>query len=332
MAPILLLIYKRYDLVSQVINKVREYAPQRIYISADGPKNNNDILECKQTRELLLANIDWKCEVYTLFRDENLGCGNAVSSGITWFFEHEEEGIILEEDCLPNLDFFVYIEKMLETYRDDSRIMHISGCNFIGDLNRKDDYFFSRKVSIWGWATWRRAWILYDYDLEILSDENFNNYLIPFMSNDYNQLFYWKKIFELLKEKKIDTWDYQWQFTIWLQNGTCIYPSKNLIKNIGFHQNALHTRDLNSPLSNLEVYNFTLKKIIRKKNIKINKLFDDYIFYYIHKEKYDTKFNQINKFIVAIEPSLKDKVFDTRYTFRDKMFLIRKYIKGKLNN
>ena len=329
MVPILLLIYKRYDLVIQVINKVREYSPQRIYISADGPKNNDDILKCKQTRELLLANIDWQCEIYTLFRDENLGCGNAVSSGINWFFEHEEEGIILEEDCLPSLDFFSYSEKMLETYRDDIRIMHISGCNFLGELNKKDVYFFSKKISIWGWATWRRAWQMYDYDLELLSEENFNNYLIPFMSNDYNQLFYWKKIFELLKEKKIDTWDYQWQFTIWLKNGTCVYPSKNLVKNIGFHQNALHTRDLNSPLSNLEVYNFTLKKINRKKKIKINKLFDDFIFYYIHNEKYYVKFNSISKFIVKIEPSILHKIFDNRFTFRDKLFLIRKYILDK---
>ena len=328
MIPVLLLVYKRADLVKPVLDSISLYKPQKFYIAADGPKTEIDRKSCFEVRDLILSLIDWECEVFTMFRDENLGCGKAVSSAISWFFSNEESGMIIEEDCLPSPDFFNFCEIMLHYYRDDINVKHISGCNFIGDLKYNNSYFFSRKSSIWGWATWRRAWEQYDFELDSITENRFNENIVPYLSNDYNQFFYWKQILKDLKDKKIDTWDFQWQFSIWLHQGVCIYPSRNLIKNIGFHENALHTKNTLSPLSNLPLYSL-LTTNLKKKQIVLNTEFDDFIFYYVHKELFDLKFRDVKKYKIELEPTILKKISNAKYSFRDKLYLIKEWLKQK---
>jgi hypothetical protein len=166
--PILFLVFNRPETTKFVFESIRSVKPAKLYICADGPRPNveNDKIHCSAVRKIV-SNIDWECEVKTLFRIENKGCGKGVSEAITWFFSNEEEGIILEDDCLPNDSFFYYCSDLLDKYRFDTRIMHIGANNFLDDtISVENDIYFSSISHIWGWATWKRAWDSYDFKLQ----------------------------------------------------------------------------------------------------------------------------------------------------------------------
>jgi hypothetical protein len=182
--PILYLIFNRPDLTKITFPSICTVKPKKLFIAADGPRidNQNDELNCKLVREFVLSKIDWDCEIHTLFREKNLGCGKAVSSAISWFFNHVDKGIILEDDCLPNESFFFFSQNLLIKYENNPRINHISGFNFqLGYQHDKNDYFFSNYTLIWGWATWKRSWINYDFDMK--------DFEIFYRSCNYKNLF-----------------------------------------------------------------------------------------------------------------------------------------------
>jgi len=239
--PILFLIFNRLDTTSQVFDAIRARRPKFLYVAADGPRENRvgEFERCQQTRALI-DSVDWDCEVKTLFRDKNLGCGRAVSSAITWFFENVSEGIILEDDCVPHPDFFRYTEELLAKYRNDSQVMMISGDNFLLEKYKcEDSYYFSRYHFIWGWATWKRAWDCYSFKLDTWPETKLTQKFKPMFSRSEMQ--YWVKIFDQTHLGKIDTWDYQWLYTMLTHGGLSICPSVNLIKNVGFCGEATHT-------------------------------------------------------------------------------------------
>ena len=230
--PVLFLVFNRIDTAKQVFNVIKKAKPPRLYIGSDGPREQKEgeAEKVKAVREYVLSSIDWDCEVKTLFREKNLGCKYAVSSAITWFFEHEDMGIILEDDCLPSLSFFKFCEELLIRYKDDKSIWHIGGSNFQDGIKRGDaDYYFSAINHIWGWASWADRWKFYDKELNNIQDSYFiNNYWSG------KAFKYWEKIFWKMKNKEIDTWDYQWAFSMWKNNGIAILPNVNMISNIGF--------------------------------------------------------------------------------------------------
>jgi hypothetical protein len=240
--PVLFIIFNRPDVTQKVFDTIRQAQPRQLFIAADGPRIGveGDQDKCKSVREII-KQIDWDCEIKTLFRDNNLGCKKAVSGAITWFFENVEEGIILEDDCLPSQSFFKYCEDLLEKYRDDKRIMLISGFNIQNIWNpSRYDYFFSNLGGIWGWATWKRAWLLYDINMNKLSYFANNRYFEYLLGGDVGEKRK-KQMFNVVKNK-MDTWDYQWGFSRHLNSGMACVPSKNLIQNIGFGDNATHTK------------------------------------------------------------------------------------------
>lgn len=254
--PILFLIFNRPDTTERVFEQIALQKPERLYIAADGARKDKigELEICLQTRKII-DKIAWPCLVKTLFRDENLGCKQAVSSAITWFFEHEEEGIILEDDCLPNSSFFNYCTTLLERYRHDNRVMHIAGANFQFGENRGDgDYYFSKYNHIWGWATWRRAWKNYDVNMKNWPYFKNTNQLANLFSTK-REVDYWSDIFSKVHDNQINTWDYQWSFAIWCNNGLATIPNKNLICNIGFGSaNATHTSNENNKLANMKTF------------------------------------------------------------------------------
>jgi hypothetical protein len=248
--PILFLIFNRPESTAIVFDQIKRQKPKKLYIAADGPRANriNEEAQCEITRNAVLEKIDWDCEVNTLFRTENLGCGKAVSQAITWFFEKEEQGIILEDDCVPSESFFSFCAALLEKYKDDSNVMHITGTN-LNDKKRFNNhsYHFSGYAGIWGWATWRRAWEKYDFEL---ADTHFYKRLIRKKFKDPFERKFWNTVLNTLKN--VDTWDYQWMFSIWKAGGLCINTNYNFISNIGFDENATHTT-YSSRYSNLPV-------------------------------------------------------------------------------
>jgi hypothetical protein len=253
--PILFLTFNRPKQTEKVFAQIRNAKPTKLYFAIDGPRagkiGEEDL--CQQVKHIVLDNIDWNCEVKTLIRDKNLGCKQAVSSAITWFFEHEPEGIILEDDCLPDPSFFPYCAELLSKYRDDTRIMMISGDYFQKEKLRSDySYYFTRYNQIWGWASWRRVWNLYDVEMKILPEILKNNYLFDILQ-DKTAVKKWEKAFLKVYEGKNDTWDYQFTLTCFIHGGLCINPNVNLISNIGYDENATHTSPDSFSLANLPV-------------------------------------------------------------------------------
>lgn len=278
--PVLLIIFNRLKTTITVFEQIRKVKPVRFFIYADGPRSGipEEKEKCNRVRKWVIDNIDWDCKINTLFRNENLGCGKAVSEAITWFFDNDEEGIILEDDCLPNESFFLFCHELLSYYRDNESIMMISGNNFQHGIKRgKGDYYFSAYSHIWGWASWKRAWDKYDFELKMIDEEKVEHILKRnFLTQ--TQRDFWLRNFYSVKYDKIDTWDYQWSFSILAADGLTILPNINLVSNIGFGENATHTITENYRLSNLDTASINFPLIHPKKN-KLNKKADKYSFY-----------------------------------------------------
>lgn len=257
-SPVLFLIFNRPDTTARVLDAIRLARPSRLYVAADGPRMGRqaEAALCEQARQLI-ASVDWPCEVKTLFRDQNLGCKKAVSQGINWFFEHEEQGVILEDDCLPEPSFFDYCDELLERYKDDPRVMCISGDNFVaegGGIAVPDSYYFSSFIHIWGWASWRRAWTGYDVDMKGWSVASCEAMLARRFPRNAPLRRYWLDVFQKVASGGIDTWDYQWTYRCWSQEGVACLPGTNLISNIGFDARATHTLDPENKLANMSVH------------------------------------------------------------------------------
>lgn len=260
---VLFLVFNRLEKTKLVFESIRKAKPPRLYVASDGARLQvkGEFEKVMSVRSFIQENVDWPCKVEFLFRNENFGCKYAVSEAINWFFRNESKGIILEDDCLPSHSFFWYCEELLDKYENDSRIWHIDGSNFIGNTVPFDaSYDFSCYPLIWGWASWSRAWKFYDFELNdfdfLNKNKYFNFFLESFIAGEY-----WKERFIEVKYKNLDTWDYQWIYTIWKNSGLTICPSVNMIKNIGFDLEATHTKNSNNLFDNMcnEDISFPLK-------------------------------------------------------------------------
>ncbi len=253
--PVAFLIFNRPDTTERVFREIRKARPPKLLVVADGPRSDHpgEAKKCEDTRKII-EQVDWDCEVMKNYSDINMGCKRRVSSGLDWVFETVEEAIILEDDCLPSQSFFRFCQELLEYYKDDTRVMHISGNNFQFGQNRTSyDYYFSKKFfHVWGWATWERAWRYYDINMKRWPLFRSNNLLDSIFPNVIERR---KKsqIFEATYNGMIDTWDYQWTFSCLSQHALAIIPNKNMVSNIGFHRHATHTSNKSDLFANLPI-------------------------------------------------------------------------------
>ncbi len=274
--PVLFIIFNRPDTTRKVFDQIRNAKPSSLFIAGDGPRNESETVIVKETREIV-SEIDWNCEVEVLFREKNLGCKNAVSSAIDWFFGKNEMGIILEDDCVPQASFFKYCEKLLIKYKDEEKIMQISGFNPVNKLNVHDSYYFSKFGPIWGWASWSRAWKHNDLNMttwvNIKRDKLYKKFCDSYLEERWRI-----NVFDKVYSNKINTWDYQWVFSKLIRNGLSIVPKENLITNIGFAENATHTNSKNKDLSFYKVKEMQFP-LIHPHKIERNKIYDKKYFY-----------------------------------------------------
>jgi hypothetical protein len=283
--PVLFLVFNRPETTQQVFNVIRQAQPKQLFVAADGPRpgKEGEKERCDKTRKLILEAIDWPCELKTLFREHNLGCGLAVSSAITWFFQNVEEGIILEDDTLPDLSFFNFCTALLEKYRHNDAVKFISGNNFQQGKWRGDgSYYFSAYSHIWGWASWRRVWKQYDYNLT-KQDEASVIKSMDFYFTDPQIKKHWLSVFQKLKAGEINTWDIQLLFCIWEKKGITALPNVNLITNIGFGIGATHTGDTNDKLANIPYAGLKLEN--HPSTHSVDKEADTYTFFKIYRLK-----------------------------------------------
>lgn len=241
--PVAFIIFNRPASTRQVFNAIRAARPQQLFVIADAPRQDrpDDIANCTATRAII-DEVDWECEVFKNYAEQNLGCGLRPASGLDWVFQQVETAIVLEDDCLPDPSFFPYCTELLTRYRDEPRIVHISGNNFqFGRQRGEYSYFYSLHTHHWGWATWRRAWQQFDYELSAWAQLQHTEWLENLLDTPA-AVKYWREMFDrVYREDKLHIWDYQWTFACWLAGGLSIVPQLDLVSNIGFDATGTHT-------------------------------------------------------------------------------------------
>jgi hypothetical protein len=250
--PVLLVIFNRPDTTRQVLESIRAARPPALYVAADGPRSKveGDERLCLEARRAAMV-VDWPCEVHTLVRDKNAGCALNTSGGISWFFEHVEEGIILDDDCVPSASFYRFCQELLGFYGHEPRIMHIAGNSHqYGRRRGSGSYYFSRYANFWGWATWRRAW------------KHFDASLTP----------PWE-----LK----DDWSAPWQLSMERANGIAIVPNINLVKNVGYGAGATHTTAL-EPSAFVEAGELSFP-LLHPRQVEVDRAADVFTYYAHHR-------------------------------------------------
>ena len=239
--PVIFIVFNRPEVTSQVFGRIREARPHVLYVISDGPRADHpdDIPKVAAVRALIENGVDWPCEVIRDFADSNLGCRHRVASGLNNAFARLDRAIVLEDDCLPDPSFFPFCEEMLERYRDDLEIMHVSGTN-LASSGKANSYRFSHHPWIWGWATWSRAWQHYDFEMKTW-DERHNGLRASFASGWEAQ--FWISAFDQARAdfERLNTWDFPWMFSVRSRAGLCLMPNVNLVSNLGIGTNSTHT-------------------------------------------------------------------------------------------
>jgi len=235
--PILLITFNRPETTKLVLEAIVKYNPEKLFVFSDGPRESNEMDDNKLIMETrnMVKSINWEGSLYTRFMETNQGCGLGVSGAISWAFETEEQLIILEDDCVPSQSFFGFCNKLLYKYALDTRVMHIAGTRWNKEFEvNHESYFFSRYAHIWGWATWKRSWEKYDFMMKDWPDFKKTGLLNNLVENYFPLYKRWEYMFRsVYSQSRKHTWDYQWQYAIFKNNGLCITPIKNLVTNIG---------------------------------------------------------------------------------------------------
>ena len=257
---VLFIIFNKREETKRVFDIIRSQQPQRLFIAADGPRieKEGESETCQYVRNWVLNQIDWECEVKTLFRDQNIGCGRGPSEAITWFFDNVEEGIILEDDCLPSHSFFRFAVDLLEKYRYNNQLSIISGNNFQQHqpMSLDSDYYFSIFPSTNGWASWKRTWEGYDYSMSNWSHINKRKFT-SFLFKEMKYKKWWQQQFNWVYESKPnDMWDYQFHYHCMARKQYAIIPISNLISNIGYGPDATHSQNSDSYFANVPTHEF----------------------------------------------------------------------------
>jgi len=318
---VLFIIFNRPAYTKKSFAAIRKAKPSKLYIAADGPRDCASEKElCEETREFVLNSVDWECEVKTLFQKKNLGCGLGVSSGISWFFEHEKCGIIIEDDVVVNYSFFKMCSELLEKYRNDKKIWSIGGYNLQGTSTFKESYSFTKSFRCWGWATWKDRWEYFSLDVSNLKENILDYYTKDVGVKQHYQEILWK----LQNEKdipvcRIDTWDCHYFLVCIRHKVLHIIPQKNMVKNIGL--SGVHINCKRNPLLNTKVYKLDIVKY--PKSVKGNQKLQDQI------DKMFIKFTKYPKI-----PVIKDRkiylwgtgVFALKVLFLTRMYEITAFL------
>ena len=296
--PILIIAFNRPKYLDNLIKTLRFFSPERVFIAVDGPRkdNFNDMGLCEEVIKIINTKINWKCKIEKKFEKKNLGTKKAVYDAISWFFDNVKMGIILEDDIDPDLSFFHFCEKLLLKYKDTKNVKMISGNYYLEKENLiKESYYFSQTPATHGWATWKRAWNDIDINMKDWTYDNKFISTLKYFKFNLSRSHYFYKKFDLTYNNKIDTWDYQFFYSIIKNNGLIIKPHKNLCKHIGWGSDATRGKGPDTfPEIIKKRISFPLihptkilvnNKLDKKEDIKVRKLNFINYFFYLFKKK-----------------------------------------------
>lgn len=252
--PVIVMAFNRPEMVKMAMEPIRQYQPDRLYLACDGPRLNKEGEGAlvAATQKTMMDAVDWPCDVKTLFREKNLGCANAVNEAVSWFYEHEEFGVVIEDDVIVSLDFLKMCEELLPRYNNDSEIMHISAMNF-NNVQTANSYTFQKKPFVWGWATWRRAWAKMDMNMKAWPSFKMKS-LIKYYGWFQTMMMwrYWNYAYNHIET--ISSWATRWHFSVVSNNGLCICPRANLSINVGCSTDGVHYKKNEvDPYSHLQI-------------------------------------------------------------------------------
>lgn len=272
---VLLLLFNRPKYTEKLIAEVQKYSPTRIYIHCDGPRKGNkrDKKKCIEVKKIINKMVDWKCKKKIIYQKKNLGLKEAVIHGIDFFFKNEKRGIILEDSMLPSRSFFLFCNKLLEKYENSNNVSLISGWNPISDCKIKESYTFSELPKIWGWATWRRSWLLLDRKMKRWPKQKKNKWMKYKLKKPFFFRFYWEKIFQDTFSNKTNTWDYNLVYSNWLSNKISIVPKCNLVINQDIDAKELTTHK-NNFIDKVKKINLTFP-LIHPIKLAVNRDYDN---------------------------------------------------------
>ena len=248
--PILLITFNRPDHVRRVLIEILNAEPQSLYVCQDGARegNENDRIKCQEVRDVINELISaYKINHphfthHTLFQENNLGCGPGPAAGISWFFENVEQGIVMEDDCLPHPDFFEYCEELLGRYKDNPQVQFISATLYHDRWKCEASYGFSHYMVTGAWAAWRRSWTGFDLDLCSLDAKALRRQVYRLTKSRTEADWWYFKVLEIQRDtEKKSYWDFQMQIHLFMNNALTIHPKVNLISNIGFDSEGTHT-------------------------------------------------------------------------------------------
>lgn len=303
---VLLISFNRLDYVIKVFEQIKKAKPPRLYLASDGPRAHveNDKAKIEEVRNWLLNNIDWDCEVKTRFLEVNSGgCAYGVSGAVTWFFENEKDGIILEDDCVPSQSFFKYCEELLDKYKDEKKVWHITGYGYYQNTKAKETYYFAKIQHCWGWASWADRWKYYSLDLK-----GYQSNIVKLLSDRWEVQKVLKNTFEgLYNAEYKDTWDWQWTFIIGAHDGYCINPYKNLVSNIG-SEGGDHYKGETDSTNSLNTKTYEIEDIVHPVSIKYNWKAINFIYENHYNIRHKTFLNRILPKIFSIRNEYSNNV------------------------
>jgi len=241
--PVLLIHFNRPESTRRQIEALSKVRPKTVWVLSDGarPERAGEAKAVEEVRGLF-AKLPWDCRPNLVRRETNFGLRRNIAEGLSDFLEVCGEGIVLEDDCIPDPSFFRFCAEMLDRYRDDPRIFAISGyTGFGGDCEIPASYGFSNYFSCWGWATWKRAWARYDGEMEAYRNPETWRSIERRIHPKLRQRLYWRMIFNRVLRGKTESWAYRFQLTQWSNEGLAVFPKANLVENVGFETDATNT-------------------------------------------------------------------------------------------
>ena len=286
--PILLITFSRPDHTRRVFEEIKKQKPKHLFVFQDGAREGveTDIDKCKKVRAIFDEPLEWECELKTFFSETNMGCGRGPAAAITWFFDNVEQGIIFEDDCLPSESLFRFYEELLLKYKDDNSIGLITGTNLCSKWkSNKSDYFLCKTggATMGSWASWRRVWQFFDYDMISWGDDECKKKIRKFVGNSYYNIFS-DELNAFYNNGQTHSWDYQWAYARFLHNTFTVVSSVNQMSNIGFGEESTHTPYSDDRRANMQRFELTFP--LKVGTIKEDKLFDFLIYYkFIYKKQ-----------------------------------------------
>jgi hypothetical protein len=276
-APVVFFIFNRPKLTKISFEAIKQSRPEILFIVADGPRaSNRDDEQNVHLSRAIVEDIDWPCKVYKNFSSTNLGCRWRINTGLDWVFQHVDSAIIIEDDCLPSGDFFNFCTTLLEHHKNSNFVGTITGSNFQdGFLRNSSSYYYSKHIHVWGWATWKKTWLLHDKNISFWPTWKLTDSWISLFTDNAERR-YWEYIFDLMYENKIDTWDFAFICSNWFNGKVSAVSNFNLVTNIGFGPDGTHTRNPKSRLANRPFDN--LSQIFHPTLEKIDLVADEYFF------------------------------------------------------